>query len=431
MAKEEVITGIDVGSSKVTTVVSAYDLSEEVSRVVGVATVPSKGIKKGQVVDIEAAVEAITKSVEKAERMAGLTIGTAFVSCGGVHIDCQNSHGMVAVSVPDKEITEQDIDRVMEAARAISLPSSRELIHAIARFYTVDGQDGIKDPLGMTGIRLEVDTHVVSGLATAIRNLAKCVGEVGVDIEAMVFGGLASCEAVLTDTEKELGVILVDIGGGTTDICVYVENALSYSAVLPVGAKNVTNDIAIGLRVSLESAEKIKLSLSKREREVMMPSGKKEKMVKVDEIDLAKIGVYEPVKKISKRTLIDGIMRPRLLEIFGLICDEIKKSGFKGMTPAGVVITGGGALTLGVEEACRARMALPVRVGCPKQLTGLIDEIKGPDFATCAGLISFGARFGEENGRGFSIGKVGNLRDKIPLKGATKKLVDLFKSFLP
>jgi len=430
MAKDELITGIDIGSSKIVTIVSSYSAEEEKSRVIGVATVESKGVKKGQIVDIEAAVEEITSSVEKAERMAGVTVGTAYVSCGGVHINCQNSHGMVAVSVPDKEISGEDVERVMEAARAISLPSNREVIHAIPRTFTVDGQEGIKDPIGMSGVRLEVDTHVVSGSATAMRNLAKCVGEVGVDIEAMVFSGLASSRAVLTDTEKELGVILVDIGGGTTDVCIYVESALSYSAVLPVGAKNVTNDIAIGLRVSLESAEKIKMALSDRKRDFTVPN-KKEKGVNKDEIDLAKLGIREPVTKVSRRTLVDGIMKPRLLEIFGLVLEEVKKSGYGGMTPAGVVITGGGGLTLGVEEACRMRMALPVRVGKPVGITGLIDEIRGPDYAASVGLILYGAEISEGAGGGFSLGKIGSITSKIPLKGAAKKAFDLFKSFLP
>lgn len=431
MAKDEIISAIDIGSSKIATIVGSYLPEEEKIRVVGVATVVSKGVKKGQIVDIEAAVAGITESVEKAERMAGVTIGTAFVSIGGLHIDCQNSRGMVAVSVPEKEIVGEDVERVMEAARAISLPSNREVIHAVPRFFTVDGQEGIKDPIGMTGVRLEVDTHVISGSATAMRNLAKCISEVGIDIEALVFSGLSSSEAVLTDTEKELGVILVDIGGGTTDVCIYVESALSYSKVIPVGAKNVTNDIAIGLRVSLESAEKIKLYLSEEKKNVVVPDKKEKAASSRDEIDLTKLGVREKLTKVSRRTLVEGIIKPRLSEIFNLVLEEVKKSGYGGMTPAGVVITGGGGLTLGIEETCRARMALPVRVGKPEGITGLIDEIRGPEYATTVGLLLYGVKAFEAGEGGFSLERIGSRISRIPLKGAAKRVFDLLKSFLP
>ncbi|MCR4324960.1 MAG: cell division protein FtsA, partial [Candidatus Curtissbacteria bacterium] len=261
MTKDKVVVGIDVGSSKVTTLIGV--VQEELAiNIIGVATSPSKGLRKGQVVDIDEAVSSITQSLEAAERMAGYSVGTAFVSVDGTHIESQNSKGVVAVGNQNGEITQEDVLRVVEAARAISLPSTKDILHVIPRNFIVDSQAGIKDPVGMTGVRLEVETHIVTGAATALRNIVKCIGQVGIDVEGLVFSGIASSYSVLTDTEKELGVILVDFGGGTTDVTVFTDGAPVHSSVLPVGARNVTNDLAIGLRISLESAEKIKLALS-------------------------------------------------------------------------------------------------------------------------------------------------------------------------
>lgn len=416
MAKDKVVTAIDVGSSKITTVMAA-GLKEDKFSVIGVATVPSKGLKKGQIVDIEETVAAISESVDSAERMAGISIGSALVSVGGAHIQSQNSKGVVAVSNPEGEITPQDITRVVDAARAVSLPSSREILHVLPREFLVDGQAGIKDPLGMTGVRLEVDTQIVTGATTAIRNLAKCINEVGVDIESVVFSGLASSYAVLSDTERELGVVLVDIGAGTTDIALWVDGALSFSGVLPVGARNVTNDIAVGLRVSLESAEKIKLLLS--------TVGKS-----ADELDLSALDLPEEVKKVSRKTLIEGIIKPRLLEIFTFVGMEIQKSGFGGMTPSGVVITGGGAQTIGVIEACRTRLAMPCRIGVPLEdlkLTGLIEELTSSQFATSVGLILYGTK----NPALPSSPKFDRLLPNLPVKNLLPKLTGFIKSFLP
>ncbi len=335
MARDKVITAIDVGSSKITTII-ATALKEEKLSVIGVSTVGSKGLKKGQIVDIDATVSAISESVDAAERMAGVSIGSAFVSVGGAHIASQNSKGVVAVSEPEGEISPADVARVVEAAKAVSIPSSREILHVLPRDFIVDGQGGIKDPLGMTGIRLEVETQIVTGATTAIRNSGKCINEVGVDIEGVVFSGLASATAVLSETEKELGVVLIDIGAGTTDVAIWVDGALSYSCVLPVGARNVTNDIAVGLRVSLESAEKIKLFLSQKEKPKFgLPIDEEpaQKPVKSsDELDLSSLNLPEDVRKISRKTLVEGIIKPRLLEIFTFVGMEIQKSGFGGMT---------------------------------------------------------------------------------------------------
>src|SRR3989338_2609987 len=301
MSKDKVVVGIDVGSSKVTTIITTVQAASSVN-IIGVSSQPSRGLRKGQVVDIDEAVASITASLEAAERMAGYSAGTAFVSVDGTHIESQNSKGVVAVSDPHGEISQDDVMRVIEAARAISLPSSREILHVIPRYFIVDSQSGIKDPIGMNGVRMEVETHIVTGATTALRNIAKCISTIGIDVEGMVFSGLASSYSVLTDTERELGVILVDFGGGTTDICIFVEGAPAYCSVLPIGARNVTNDLAIGLRISLESAEKIKLALSKPPK-IAVESGENGPVHKEDSdhLNIAALAIEEDLTRVSDR----------------------------------------------------------------------------------------------------------------------------------
>lgn len=436
MPRDRTVSSIDIGSSKITTLIASVG-EEETVNVLGVSTVPSRGIRKGQVVNIEDATASISQSLDAAERMAGTTVGSAYVGIGGSHITSLNSHGVVAVADPEKEITQHDVSRVIDAAKAVQLPTAREILHVLPRGYTVDGQDGIVDPVGMTGVRLEVETHLVTGGATAIRNHHKCVEELGVDVAAMVFGGLASSYATLSDTEKELGVVLIDIGGGTTDIAIFIEGALSYSSVIPIGAIHITKDIAAGLRISLESAEKIKVALSERPRVPALPEDtqnetprKKPSEGKEDEVDLSHLGLPEELRSVSKKTLIDGIVRPRLNEIFTMVGLEVKRSGFGGMTPSGIVVTGGGALTVGVLEAARRNLAMPVHVGMPGKISGLIDEITSPAFATSVGLLLWGAKMGkEDSGVGFST--IARLGSKIHVQGIAGKVIDLVKSFLP
>ncbi|OGE23941.1 cell division protein FtsA, partial [Candidatus Daviesbacteria bacterium RIFCSPHIGHO2_01_FULL_38_8] len=316
MAKDKVICGIDVGSSKIATVIATVGEDERIN-LIGVAAANSRGVKKGQVVDIEEAVTAITESIEGAERMAGYSISSAYISMGGPQIESVNSHAVVAVAQPEGEIKESDILRVNDAAKAIALPSSREILHVVPRTFTVDGQDGIRDPIGMTGIRLETDTHIVTGSSTAMRNLAKCVNTVGIDVNELVFSGIASAQAVLTETEKELGVVLIDIGGETTDLVIFVDGAIAYSSVIPLGARHVTSDIAVGLRISLESAEKIKQWLGRPIKVPVTPESLKEKDTKKEEaVDLKALGISEDIPKISRKAVADSIIRPRLQEIF-------------------------------------------------------------------------------------------------------------------
>lgn len=433
MNEGKVVVAVDIGTSKIVTLIAKVD---ETVNVLGVSEVPALGIRKGQIVDIEDAVSAINSSLEAAERMAGYSVSHVIVSIGGSHVESQNSRGVVAVSAPEGEITLNDLTRVIDAAKAISLSSTREIIHVLPRNYTVDGQEGIKDPIGMTGVRLEVDTHIITAGTTSLKNLEKALTGVGVDIDGVVFNGYASSLSVLSDTEKELGVVLVDMGAGTTDVCIYVEGSVSYSAVLPIGARHITNDLAIGLRISLESAEKIKLFLSSgttkkiiRPQEEITDVEPKPESSKTDDIDVSMLGLPEEVRKVSRKTLVEGIIRPRLNEIFTMIGHEIKKSSFGGKTPAGLVITGGGAQTIGIQDSAKRMLAMPVRVGMPVGMKGIIDEIQDSSFATVIGLAKYGGTVGVASSLpfGVSLPQFGGIfNGKI-----IRKITDLIKSFIP
>lgn len=437
--KGKIIVGIDIGTSKIITVIAKVD---ESINILGVSEVKSLGIRKGQIVDIEDAVAAINSSLEGAERMAGYSVSQVVVSIGGGHIESQNSKGVVAISTPQGEISKNDIIRVIDAAKAVSLPSSREIIHVLPRNYTVDGQEGIKDPIGMTGVRLEVDTHIISANSTSLRNLEKALSEVGVDVGSVVFSGYASSLSVLSDTERELGVVLVDMGAGTTDISIYVEGSVAYSSVLPIGARHITNDLAIGLRVSLESAEKIKIFLSEKPKKLPRLEGEEEQrpkdqtardaIARADEIDLSHLNLPEDLRKVSQKTLIDGIIRPRLNEIFTMVGLEIKKSGYGGQSPAGIVITGGGAKTIGVVEAAKRMLAMPVRVGIPNDMKGIIDEVQESTCSTVIGLIIYGSKNEMTTSSmpfGMSLPKFGKIG--LPSGNIGKKIIHFIKSFIP
>lgn len=424
MSKGRIITGIELGSSKITTLVSNVqsDLTalEPVNNIVGISSTESKGIRKGQIVNIEEAVEAVIASVEAAERMAGYNIDRAYVSLGGASVESQNSRGVVAVSNADGEITEADVDRVIEAASAISIPSSREVIHVIPREFTVDGEGGVKDPVGMSGVRLEVETHLITASTASIKNLKKAINEVGIEIEELVFSGIAASEACLSSTEKELGCVLVDIGGGTTSIAVYTEGSLVHSSVLPVGARNVTNDLAIGLRVSLESAEKIKLALSDSLKTTHR------EVESVDNLDLKTLGLSD-IKNVSKKTLVEGIIRPRINEIFTMVRINLERAGLISRVPSGVVITGGGAETVGMLESAKRILTLPARRADPQGVSGLIDDIMCPAFAVPIGLVIYGSKqVPTDSGMSFPS------KIKLPnVGGVAGKVLESIKNLLP
>ncbi|MDQ3239654.1 MAG: cell division protein FtsA [bacterium] len=440
MSDRRVIAGIDIGSSKICTIIGQIgeDVGDAIT-ILGVSTVPSKGMRKGQVVDIVQAESAALDGLESAQRMAGYQLSSAYVSVGGAHILSQNSHAVVAVSHTDAEIIQEDVDRVSDAAKAITIPSSREIIHVIPRMFIVDGQDGIKDPVGMTGVRLEIETHIVHGSVTSVRNLTRCVNDMKLDVESFVFSGVASACAVLTETEKELGVAVVDIGGGTTDISMYIDGALSHSVVLPIGSKNITNDIAIGLRISLDTAEQIKILLSNDPRLLSEPLESQHRAFdrdarkKADEIDLSMFNLGDDLKSVSRKLLLDGIIRPRLEELFTHVAIEFKKSGFQTSIPAGVVVCGGGAQTVGLVDVCKRVTGLPTRIGTPHHIDGLIDELQNPAYTTAVGLLLYGANEGvrQQESRGFSIPKVSGLSQLGSSGDVVQKVYKWIKSFLP
>lgn len=432
MKNADIVVGIDIGSSKIATLIGRVD--EDVINILGVSESPSKGVKKGQIVNIEEASDAINSSLDSAERMAGHSIDRVFVSVSGVNIESQNSKGVVAVSQPNGEISEYDVERVLEAAGAVSLPSTREIIHVIPKTFTVDGEGGIKDPVGMSGVRLEVDTHIITANSAGVKNIEKILSsEAGVNVQSLVFAGLASSLSVLSDTEKELGVVLADIGAGVTNIAIYVDGSLSYTSVIPIGARHITNDLAIGLKISLESAEKIKLYLSKhytkRVRIPDMDGGSRRSRQEEDELDLNELHLPEDIKKVSAKTLVEGIIKPRLNELFTMIALEIKKSGFATQTPAGLIITGGGARTVGAEESAKRMLSMTVRVGIPQNIAGLIDDVESPTFATAVGLMEYSRSFRGEGvaGPGLSSMISGFKFDLSSMSSITK----LLKKFLP
>ena len=426
MAKTRIVAGIELGSTKISTLIAQVNVEPTTFttsiNIVGVASVESKGIRKGQIVNIEEAVEAAISSVEAAERMAGYNLNNAFIALGGAHVSSRNSQGVVAISDPEGEISASDMDRVIEAASAVSLPSSREIIHVIPREYVVDGEHGVKDPVGMSGVRLEVETHLITASSSSVRNLRKAIGEVGVNIEELVFSGLASAEAVLSDTEKELGCVCIDLGGGTTSVAVFVDGALSHSTVLPIGAKNITNDLAIGMRVSLEAAEKVKVFLSEEPKKNIK---KETRTFPSEQLDLKEIGISE-AKTVSRKTLVEGIIRPRLNEIFTMIRMDLERNSLADRIPSGAIITGGGAETAGAVDSAKRMLSLPVRLGKPKGIGGLIDDVITPSFSTNVGLILYGAQLEPTEHLSSFTKKI-----KLPSKGFAGKLVDIVRDLLP
>ncbi|MCX7955885.1 MAG: cell division protein FtsA [Patescibacteria group bacterium] len=415
-----IISGLDIGSNKISTLVAIKQQDSNDLKIIGFNSTPSFGVKKGLIVDIKQVTDAVEDSIEKAERMAGHKINNVFVSVGGPHISSLNSHGIVAISNSQGEIDDEDVNRVIEAARAISLSTTKQIIQVNPRDFIVDGQSGIKNPIGMTGVRLEVDTHIITASSINLKNIERVLNDLGLENSGFVFCGLASSESVLTDTEKELGVVLVDIGGGKTDIAIFVDGSLSYSSSIPIGARHITNDIAVGLRISLDSAEKIKLYLSKN------LNLKK----KSSQIDFSSLNLNETIEDISLSTLIDGIIFARIEEIYKMIFEEIEKSGFSQNIPAGLVITGGGALNIGMIEVGKKVIGLPIRIGIPDKVSGLVDEINDPQYATSVGLILYGFKniINKENPdfKNFS-----NILKDFKLTNTISKIKNFFKQFIP
>lgn len=415
MSHSKIISGIDIGTSKITTIIGQYTDTQDKFNIIAVSSIPALGFRKGQIVNIEQASSTIVQSIESAERMAGFQINSASVCLSAPHIESTNSHGVVAISNPNAEIDKNDIDRVVEAAKAISIPAGKEIIHIIPIRYTVDGQEGVVDPVGMNGVRLEVEAHIILASSPSLKNLKKCLEEIGIKIDQLVYSGLATAKSALTETEKELGVALVDMGSSITTITIFNEGAPVFSSVIPVGAGNVTNDLAIGLRFSLEDAEKIKLKLDK-----ITESKKYE-----DEIELSNFEIKsDDNRKVSVQTAINGIIKPRLEEIFHLIYEKIESSGFHQTIPAGIVLTGGGAQTINAKEVCESIIPLPLRVASPPKVGGIIDDIINPGFSSSIGLLMFA----NDN----KISSLSSNKKKSHLiKDSFGKIKKLVSSFLP
>jgi cell division protein FtsA len=378
------IVGIDVGTTKVSTIVAQVQANGR-ANIMGVGLTPSKGLDRGVVVNIDDAVNAIATSVEKAERLSGYRVGTAFVGVAGRHISSLNSRGVVAVARSDHEITRNDVARAVEAAQAVAIPTQREVIHVIPRAYIVDGHEGIRDPIGMSGFRLEVETHIVTGEVMAIQNLIKSVQKAGVEIDDLVLQPLASGEAVLTADDKDRGVILVDIGGGTTDIAVFVQGGILHTSVIPVGGNHFTNDIVLVQQTPHHTAEYLKLKYGSAIAEP--PDDEASDIIDAE-------GFAPGERQQISHYLLNQIIQARAEEVIELIYSEIRRSGYEGLLPAGVVMTGGSAQLPRFDELMRDMLGIPVRIGVPTDLTGLSDSIDSPPYATGVGLLRWGARHG-------------------------------------
>jgi cell division protein FtsA len=374
MAQSSHITGIDLGSSSVRVAVVQVDSSKETPTVLGVGKADMEGMQKGVVNDVDDAVRSISKALDIAERVAGVPIDRAYVSINGSHISSQNSRGVIAVSRVDGEITTEDVDRVINAAQAVSLPSNREILHVLPQNFVVDGHDHIKDPAGMTGVRLEVETHMIDGSTPFIKNITKVINQSGVHIEDFIFSPLAAATAVLDKKQKDLGVVLVELGAGTSSMIVYEENMLLHTAVLPLGSAHITNDIAIGLRTSIDVADEMK-----KQYGTALPDTVKKQETIVVEADDEK-------ETVSRKEVAD-IISARLDEIYSFVDKELKSIGRSGLLPAGIIFTGGGANLPGVVELAKKKLRLPARIGTIQSFEGITEQINKPGYAVVLGLI--------------------------------------------
>lgn len=379
---EEIITGLDIGSSKVRVVVGQAvpsDQGKPQLHITGAVEVPSEGIHKGSISSMEDAVSSISKALERAERMTGTAVNSSWVSIAGHHIFVQESRGVVGVSRPDGEIKEEDVERAIEAARTVATPSNYEILHVIPKSFTVDGQHGIKDPVGMNGVRLEVDAVIIQTLSSQIKNLTKSVYRTGLDIDDLIFTPLATSEAILTPRQKELGVCVIDIGASTTTMAIFEEGDMLHTAVLPVGGDHITNDVAIGLRTSLEVAERVKLGIGNA-----LPDDVGRK----DTFTLADFGSSE--EDVVKQRFVSEIIEARVEELFEAVDDELRKADRSGMLPVGVVLSGASLNLPGVCDVAKRVLRLPATVGKPTGVSSVIDEVQDPAYATAVGLAMWG-----------------------------------------
>ena len=372
------IVGLDIGTSKVVSIVAEVSEENEIE-IIGLGSCRSRGLKKGVVVNIESTVQTIQSAIQEAELMAGCNIHAVFTGIAGNHIRSLNSHGIVAIR--DNEVTAGDIERVIDAARAVAIPADQKILHIIPRDFIIDGQEGIKEPIGMSGVRLEAKVHIVTGAVSAAQNIIKCVRRCGLEADDIVLEQVASSYSVLTEDEKDLGVCLVDVGGGTTDLAVFTNGAISHTAVIPIAGDQVTNDIAVALRTPTQNAEEIKVEhacalaqLANSDETVEVPS----------------VG-NRPVRRMSRQTLAE-VVEPRYEELFSLVQAELRRSGYERLIVAGIVLTGGSSNMRGVVELAEEVFHVPVRVGTPQYVGGLVELVRNPIYATGVGLLLYGLR---------------------------------------
>lgn len=405
MAKQDnIVVGLDIGTTKICVIVG--EVSENGIDIIGIGTHPSKGLRKGVVVNIDSTVASIQKALEEAELMAGCHITKVFAGIAGGHIKGFNSHGVIAIK--NGEVTQQDVRRVIDAAKAVAIPMDREVIHVIPQEFIVDDQDGIMDPIGMSGVRLEAKVHIVTGAVTSAQNIIRSANRAGLDVVDIALQQLASSEATLAPDEKELGVALVDIGGGTTDIAVFHEGSLKHTAVLAVGGNHITSDIAVGLRTPMAEAEKIK-----RRYGCALTS----KIQKDETIEVPSVGGRKP--RVLSRQILGEIIEPRVQEIFELVQTELVEAGYDGLITSGIVLTGGAVIMDGMVELAEQVFNLPARRGVPRGIGGLVDVVSSPMYATGVGLVIYGSRHQASEGR-FRIGE----------KNVFTKVVKVFRKWV-
>lgn len=390
MAKQEFIVGLDIGTTKICAVVG--QITETGIDIVGLGTRPSHGLRKGAVINIDSTVEGIQRAIEEAELMAGCEISHAYVGVAGNHVRSFNSSGVV--SVKNREIDHDDLDRVIDAAKAIAIPADRQVIHLIPQDFIIDGQDGIKDPVGMNGVRLEGKIHIITASTSSTQNLVKCANRAGINVSELVLEPIASAEAVLSDDEKELGVALVDIGGGTSDICIFVGGALVHTGVINIGGNHITNDIAVGMRTPQVEAEKLKIRHGCCMKEMIAPE---------ETIEVPGVGGRQP--RIVARRLLSEIIEPRTEEMFQLIKAEIEKTGYTELIGSGVVLTGGCSMLEGMPELAEMVFDMPVKRGYPYGMGGMRDIVNSPKYATGVGLLKYAANKLQAKGHRYHAGE--------------------------
>ncbi len=374
--EKKLIVGLDIGTSKVVAIVGEIS-TEGTTDIIGIGSHPSSGLKKGVVVNIESTVQSIQRAVEEAELMAGCQIHSVFAGIAGSHIRSLNSHGIVAIR--DSEVNASDVERVIDAAKAVAIPADQRILHILPQEFIIDNQEGIREPVGMSGVRLEAKVHMVSGAVSAAQNIVKCIRRCGLEVDDIILEQLASSYSVLTEDEKELGVCIVDIGGGTTDIAIFTEGAIRHTAVIPIAGDQVTNDIAVALRTPTQHAEDIKIRYACALRQLTSLE---------DTIEVPGVGEREP-RKMSRQTLAE-VVEPRYEELFTLIQAELRRSGFEEIIPAGIVLTGGSSKMEGLIELAEEVFHMPVRLGLPQGVQGLVDVVRNPIHATGVGLLLYG-----------------------------------------